>query len=64
MNVSSAAVTPDPDEAGRLLRLATNLSVAVAIVLIFAKGYAWWQTDSVAILASLLIPLWTQGRLY
>lgn len=61
MDASSAAVTPDAEEAGRLLRLATNLSVAVAIVLIFAKGYAWWQTDSVAILASLVDSLMDAG---
>ena len=44
----------DPAESARLLRLATNLSVTVAMVLIVAKGYAWWQTDSVAVLASLV----------
>ena len=57
--------TPDPyvdtDEAAKLLRLATNLSVTVAVMLILAKGYAWWHTDSVAILASLVDSLMDAG---
>ena len=51
----------DPAESARLLRLATNLSVTVAMVLIVAKGYAWWQTDSVAVLASLVDSLMDAG---
>ena len=43
------------------MRLATHLSVAVALVLIIAKGYAWWHTDSVAILASLVDSLMDAG---
>jgi ferrous-iron efflux pump FieF len=61
MDASSTATTLDNEEAGRLLRLATNLSVSVALVLILAKGYAWWQTDSVAILASLVDSLMDAG---
>ena len=51
----------DAEEGARLLRLATHLSVSVALVLIIAKGYAWWQTDSVAILASLVDSLMDAG---
>ncbi|PJG83842.1 cation diffusion facilitator family transporter [Caviibacterium pharyngocola] len=29
-----------------------NLAVGVALLLIFAKGFAWWRTDSVSMLAS------------
>ena len=39
---------------GRLMRLATRLSVAVGIVLIGAKLVAWIATDSVALLSSLI----------
>ena len=62
---SAPTDTPDPyvdtDEAAKLLRLATNLSVTVAVMLILAKGYAWWHTDSVAILASLVDSLMDAG---
>ena len=65
---SSATAPPDApsrsvdaEEGARLLRLATYLSVSVALVLIVAKGYAWWQTDSVAILASLVDSLMDAG---
>lgn len=51
----------DAEEGARLLRLATHLSVSVALVLIVAKCYAWWQTDSVAILASLVDSLMDAG---
>ncbi len=61
MDASSTAMTPANAEAGKLLRLATNLSVSVALVLIIAKGYAWWLTDSVAILASLVDSLMDAG---
>ena len=37
----------------RLTRWATYASVSVAVILILLKLYAWWQTDSVSILASL-----------
>lgn len=38
----------------RLVRIATYVSVAVAVTLVLIKIYAWWQTESVSILASLL----------
>ena len=37
----------------RLLRLATRASVAVAFTLIVAKGFAWWMSGSVSMLAGL-----------
>jgi ferrous-iron efflux pump FieF len=37
----------------RLLRLATRASVAVALTLIVAKGFAWWMSGSVSMLAGL-----------
>ena len=58
---ASSAITVNNEESGRLLRLATNLSVSVALVLIIAKGWAWWMTDSVAILASLVDSLMDAG---
>jgi ferrous-iron efflux pump FieF len=38
----------------QLVRLATYASVVVAISLLLLKTYAWWHTDSISILASLL----------
>jgi ferrous-iron efflux pump FieF len=61
MDASSTTITPANAEAGRLLRLATHLSVSVALILIVAKAYAWWMTDSVAILASLVDSLMDAG---
>lgn len=40
-------------EHARLLRLATRASVAVAFTLIVAKGFAWWLSGSVSLLAGL-----------
>lgn len=48
----SAALSPE--EAGRLMRLATYASVAVALALIAAKGLAWSLTGSVSLLATLM----------
>ena len=48
------ASTTDIREQERLLRRATQASVAVALTLILAKGIAWWLSGSVALLASLL----------
>jgi ferrous-iron efflux pump FieF len=45
-------MTPSPEHA-RLLRLATRASVAVALILIVAKGVAWWISGSVSLLAGL-----------
>jgi len=41
-------------EAGRLMRLATYASVCTAAVLIAVKLVAWWLTDSLAMLSSLV----------
>jgi ferrous-iron efflux pump FieF len=38
----------------RLMRLATLASMAVALVLIVAKAIAWWITDSMSMLSSLV----------
>lgn len=44
----------EPAEADRLRRHATNASVAVAMTLILAKLAAYWVTDAVSILSSLI----------
>jgi ferrous-iron efflux pump FieF len=44
----------DPSRKGRLLRLATQASVATATLLIAAKLAAWAMTGSVSVLASLI----------
>jgi ferrous-iron efflux pump FieF len=41
-------------EPQRLMRLATVASMAVAVVLIVAKLAAWWVTDSISMLSSLV----------
>jgi ferrous-iron efflux pump FieF len=41
-------------EAGRLMRLATYASTGVALVLIAIKLYAWAQSDSIRLLATLV----------
>jgi len=38
----------------RLVRIATYASVVIATLLLLLKVYAWWFTDSISILASLL----------
>src|SRR5262249_17674301 len=38
----------------RLMRLATLASMAVAMFLVIAKGIAWWLTDSMSMLSSLV----------
>lgn len=43
-----------PKEAERLVRRAAQASVAVAVALIVTKLGAWWMTDSVALLSSLI----------
>jgi ferrous-iron efflux pump FieF len=47
--------------AARMLRLGTTASVAVAAVLIIIKGVAWWLSDSVAVLSSLVDSLLDAG---
>ncbi len=43
-----------PEKAAGLLRLATRASVITAVVLIFVKLGAWWLTESVSVMASLI----------
>jgi ferrous-iron efflux pump FieF len=52
-NITAGAATA-PRDAARLMRLATIASVAVAVALIVAKTAAWWLTDSVALLSTLV----------
>ncbi len=51
---SVVASASDPARAARLMRQATYASMAVAAILIVIKVAAWWVTDSVAVLSSLL----------
>jgi len=44
----------NPDTHARLLRLATQASLGVALILILVKISGWWLTESVSLLASLL----------
>lgn len=53
--------TIHPDDAARLMRLATTVSVAVAVTLILAKAVAYVQTGSMSILASLIDSLMDSG---
>ena len=48
-------------EGARLLKLATNASVTVAVILIAAKCVAYWHTSSMSILASLVDSLMDSG---
>ncbi len=53
----TSPIAPDlisREQAGSLMRLATYASVGVACVLIVAKGVAWFATDSVSMLSTLL----------
>jgi ferrous-iron efflux pump FieF len=52
--VNSAATQYGGDRLGRLVRLATYASVAVALLLILAKVVAYLMTDSVSLLSTLL----------
>ncbi|NOR73452.1 MAG: cation diffusion facilitator family transporter [Mariprofundaceae bacterium] len=51
---AATANTLPPEEAGRLMRLATYASVSVAVSLILAKLIAWFWTDSISLLATLI----------
>jgi ferrous-iron efflux pump FieF len=51
---ATATTAPDPARAARLMRRATYASLGVAALLIVIKVAAWWLTDSVAVLSSLL----------
>lgn len=50
----AAAPATAPGDAARLMKIATLASVAVALMLIVAKTAAWWLSDSVAILSTLV----------
>ncbi len=52
-NIAAASVTA-PGDAARLMKFATLASVTVALLLIVAKTAAWWLSDSVAILSTLV----------
>ncbi len=52
--VSTSQSNVSPDEAGRLMKMATTASVIVAVILIAIKMIAWLLTDSVSILSSLI----------
>src|SRR6185436_10518939 len=52
-NIAAASVTA-PSDAARLMRIATLASVTVALTLIAAKTAAWWLTDSVSLLSTLV----------
>lgn len=47
-----SAATPEKNQ--KLLKLATRASVATAVVLIVVKLGAWWITESVSVMASLI----------
>lgn len=51
--MAEAPLRSPPERRAFLLRSATYASVAVALVLVMAKLWAWRQTDSVSILSSL-----------
>ncbi|MCW5772821.1 MAG: cation diffusion facilitator family transporter [Rhodospirillaceae bacterium] len=51
---TTTAAAPAPGDAARLMRLATSASVSVALILIVTKTAAWWVTDSVALLSTLV----------
>ncbi len=50
---SDEICTASPAESARLTRIVTSLSVAMALVLVVVKLWAWRSSDSVAMLASL-----------
>ena len=55
MKPSDAESVPtSPQDAARLMRLATYASFTVALCLILAKTIAWAMTDSVVLLATLI----------
>lgn len=60
VEIPSKAVTV-PAASARLMRLATNAAVAVATLLVVIKAGAWWLTDSVSLLSSLIDSLLDVG---
>jgi ferrous-iron efflux pump FieF len=51
---STGAMARDTESLQRLARLATYASVSVALMLVSIKTFAWFATDSVSVLSSLL----------
>lgn len=54
VNITDSMNKPQHIDKERLMRLATYASVATALTLILAKLIAWFMTDSVSILATLI----------
>lgn len=54
INYTYLMTTAQPIDSARLMRLATYASVGTAVLLIVAKIIAWFITDSVSILATLI----------
>jgi ferrous-iron efflux pump FieF len=54
MNTQDTGERVDRRRAARLMRLATYASVATAVALILIKLGAWWATESVSLLSSLM----------
>ena len=54
MSTGAAAARGDLRSTARLMRLAAYASVATALTLIVVKVVAWWLTDSVSLLSSLI----------
>jgi ferrous-iron efflux pump FieF len=54
VTAGSATVQAHPRATARLMRLAAYASVATAVTLIVVKVGAWWLTDSVSLLSSLI----------
>jgi len=52
--IATAGPTATSEENGRLMRLATYASVAVALTLIVVKLVAWFMTDSISLLSTLI----------
>jgi len=52
--IATAGPTATSEENGRLMRLATYASVAVALTLIVVKMAAWFMTDSISLLSTLI----------
>ena len=50
------------EQHARLLRLATNASLSVALTLVLAKAVAWWLSGSVSLLAGSPTRCWTAPR--
>jgi len=58
---TAPATGAPPEQAARLMRLATYASVSVALVLIVGKFAAWLLTDAVSLLSTLIDSLLDAG---